>query len=671
MCYYIDYKEKNNTMIVGLFIRHFKVYQGVNYIPICDDYENKFTSFIGDNGVGKSSTLEAANTFFNNGYWNVTKVTKKSQAFIAPVFLIKKTDLLRKVNEDTELINCIEFLSTYFWNVTTDANSNLSKEEYANFFSQRGELKEKFSIDEYYLLLTGIDYDNKSKISFITFNNDLISKIPEELESFNMDRILEVIRSYYKYIYIPVQTSSSDVLRIESTEIQNLMNSNILDDIDEILNEKKFQSEKRRNNISVIDYLNDSLNLYMDEVNQIIQKIDNNYEFKVEGAYKKNLTSNDVRRKILEAYFSIRTLKKDKKEIQELSSGEQRIAIIDIATAFLTNNVDNDEQVIFAIDEPENSLHISKSFNQFERLNKLATNHQILITTHWYGSLPVTHKGYLVYLKKIFMDKVYRVKLHKFKLDNYFESRKKLPKDIMIKGYFELTSSILSCMRADKTNWIICEGTDDKAYIEHYLGKRVENLKIFCVGGCGNVIKIFKYLYTPLSEKDESEEINSKILCLVDTDDNILSLECDSLTRNKKLRIARIQVDNQFNTSLKNLDPNGNHISTEIEDCLNPSILYDAIDSVVNNQGTEIQKQVLSYYKLNEDITVSRVKGEQSIFKLTNIEGADKKGVLYQLFEDSYLKYSICKKYIELSSLLEEDIPHIFEEIAVYFNENI
>ncbi len=26
-------------MIVGLFIRHFKVYQGVNYISICDDYE--------------------------------------------------------------------------------------------------------------------------------------------------------------------------------------------------------------------------------------------------------------------------------------------------------------------------------------------------------------------------------------------------------------------------------------------------------------------------------------------------------------------------------------------------------------------------------------------------------------------------------------------------------
>ncbi|NFG02909.1 ATP-binding protein [Clostridium sporogenes] len=658
-------------MIIGLFIRHYKVYQGVNYIPICDDYDNKFTSFIGDNGVGKSSTLEALNTYFNNGYWNITKSTKKSQAFIAPVFLIKKTDLLKKICSESDMVKYIEFLSTYFWSVTVEANANLSKLEYKNFFLQRDELKEKFSIDEYYLLLLGIEYDNKSKINFITFNSDLDSKIPIELIDFNKDSILEVVKGYYKYIYIPIQTSSSDILRIESKEIQNLMNSNILDDIDKILNEKKFQSEKRRNNISVIDYLNDSLNLYMDEVNKIIQKIDNNYEYKVEGAYKKNLTSNDVRKKILEAYFSIRTLKKDKKEIGELSSGEQRIAIIDIATAFLTNNLEYNEQVILAIDEPENSLHISKAFNQFERLNNLATNHQILITTHWYGSLPVTHRGFLVYLKKKLEEKFYRVKFEKFKFSNYFESRKRLPKDIMLKGYFELTSSILSCMRADKTNWIICEGTDDKIYIEHYLQGKIKNLKVFSVGGCGNVIKIFKYLYTPLSEKDESEEIDSKVLCLVDTDDNIVSLECDSQTKNKKLRIARLQIDNQYKVGLKNLDPNGNHISTEIEDCLNPEILFKAIEEVVNIQGNPEQKQVLRYYKFNEDIPVSRIKGEQSIFKLISIEGVDKKDILYNLFEDKYLKYSICMKYIQLSRELEEVAPLIFNDICAYFEENI
>ena len=37
-------------------------------------------------------------------------------------------------------------------------------------------------------LLTSIDYDNKSKISFITFNNDLINKIPRELKEFTVQK---------------------------------------------------------------------------------------------------------------------------------------------------------------------------------------------------------------------------------------------------------------------------------------------------------------------------------------------------------------------------------------------------------------------------------------------------------------------------------------------------
>lgn len=655
-------------MVVGLFIRHYKVYQGVKYIPICDEYNMKFTSFIGDNGAGKSSTLEALNTFFNNGYWNVTKGTKKSQAFIAPVFLIKKDSLLNKIGSNQEIKDFLEFMSEYFWQVSSEANPNLSKPEYDHFFRQKEELRETICPEEYYLLLIGVEYENKSKISFITFTGDLESTMPEQFRDFDTDMVLEVIKEYYKFIYIPVQISSSDVLRIESKEIQNLMNSNILEDIDKILNEKKFQSESGRKSISVIDYLNNSLNVYMDDVNQIIQKIDNDYEFKVEGGYKKNLTSNDVRIKILEAYFAIRTLKKDKKEIEELSSGEQRIAIIDIATAFLTNNVSNNEQVIFAIDEPESSLHISKAFSQFERLNKLADNHQILLTTHWYGSLPVTHRGCLVYLQKTLMDRVHKVKISSFKLNNYFESRKYLPKDIMLKGYFELTSSILSCMRADNTNWIICEGTDDKAYIEHYLNGKINNLKVFSVGGCGNVIKLFKYLYTPLSEKDESEEIESRILCIVDTDENIISIEGESQTKNKKLRIARLQIDNKYRVELKNMDPNGNHFSTEIEDCLKPEILFEAVKYVVTNQGNNEEKEALSYYKFNEAIPVSKVKGEQSIFELSDIRGVGKKEKLYEIFDNNQLKFSVCRKYIELDQEYKENVPLLFNSILSFFD---
>ncbi|MFU7518072.1 hypothetical protein AB4668_20200, partial [Clostridium sp. HCS.1] len=98
-----------------------------------------------------------------------------------------------------------------------------------------------------------------------------------------------------------------------------------------------------------------------------------------------------------------------------LCSGEQRIAIIDIATAFLLHNDKTDKKIIFAIDERENSLHISKAFNQFERLEGLSSKHQIVITTHWSGALPVTSNRNLQYLEK---DR--KIKISYFNFNNYF-----------------------------------------------------------------------------------------------------------------------------------------------------------------------------------------------------------------------------------------------------------
>ena len=80
----------------------------------------------------------------------------------------------------------------------------------------------------------------------------------------------------------------------------------------------------------------------------------------------------------------------------------------------------------------------------------------------------------------------------------------------MLKSYFELASSILSSMRADNSNWIICEGSDDKLYLKHYL-KDIPNLKLLSVGGCGNVTKLYQYLYIPFSERDEGNALDSKV----------------------------------------------------------------------------------------------------------------------------------------------------------------
>ena len=54
-------------MIVGIFLRYFKTYQGINYISITD--EDRFCGLVGENGIGKSSVLEALDCFFNGKPW--------------------------------------------------------------------------------------------------------------------------------------------------------------------------------------------------------------------------------------------------------------------------------------------------------------------------------------------------------------------------------------------------------------------------------------------------------------------------------------------------------------------------------------------------------------------------------------------------------------------------
>ncbi len=71
--------------------------------------------------------------------------------------------------------------------------------------------------------------------------------------------------------------------------------------------QKKMELQKK---VSLMEYLNSNLDEYMNTINQTIGLIDESYAYKVEHGFKKNLTPLDVRNRILEAYFSIRTLKK-------------------------------------------------------------------------------------------------------------------------------------------------------------------------------------------------------------------------------------------------------------------------------------------------------------------------------------------------------------------------
>ncbi len=103
-------------MLVGLLLRHYKTYANSHFIPLSDSLDNKLNIFIGSNGVGKSSVLEALDSFFNNNSWNVNKNSNKKDSYVCPIFLINKNEI-KGSNEHFEL------LSEYFWEVAPEDSS--------------------------------------------------------------------------------------------------------------------------------------------------------------------------------------------------------------------------------------------------------------------------------------------------------------------------------------------------------------------------------------------------------------------------------------------------------------------------------------------------------------------------------------------------------------------
>ena len=80
-------------MILGVFLRSFKTYKGINYIPLSNG--QKFVGIVGDNGIGKSSILEALDCVFNQKRWNVNITSRRSglgttKPYILPIFYINE-----------------------------------------------------------------------------------------------------------------------------------------------------------------------------------------------------------------------------------------------------------------------------------------------------------------------------------------------------------------------------------------------------------------------------------------------------------------------------------------------------------------------------------------------------------------------------------------------------
>jgi predicted ATP-dependent endonuclease of OLD family len=589
-------------MISAIFLKSFKIYRNIKFISLTNS--NCFTALIGQNGTGKSSVLEALNSYFNNHEWNINKQARSAGGivyintpYVAPVFLILKSELKQSTQLMKSYVSLIQIVSDYLWSIERKGISS-STQEINEFIKYRDELKEEIDHSKYYLVIAGKRFEQQNKIYFGPFHHqdtflksigyneiELDNKAEQYLQedSYIQDKfkgLVDYIQQHYSYVYIPSDIDVKDYTKLETDDMQKLMDKSIKDIIQDTIKQTS------------LDSINKSLNTFIEEISK---KLDS-YTYRKPTGGKASITMPDLVSTIIREYFSIRFLTKkisgEYIPVNNLSSGEKRKSLIDLSYAFLSQ-AERKETIILAIDEPEISLHVSSCFDQFEKLYRLSENrNQIILTTHWYGFLPAMQSGTAVFLN-IEDDKVIS---EKYDLGNYREKiiqtirkeKGKLPYDVFLKSNYDLVQSIiLSIRKPNSYKWILCEGSSEKIYFSHFFKKEIEDgyLRILPLGGCGEIVRIYEYLQVGIEEKDGA--ISGKILALIDTDEQLNKFK--PLKTIKCLSFKRLYFKDG-KVSLIDIDASDVANTTEIEDALSAKLFCE----VLSNIGTSEIKRIIS-----------------------------------------------------------------------------
>lgn len=635
-------------MIIGVFLRHYKIYKGANYIPFGINQIENLNLFIGQNGAGKSSILEALDTYFNQREFIFHTSEKKTEAFVAPLFYIPKEDLQKKFSKNSQ--KAIPVISEFLFGINFNPSSNYKP--YESFFEQQKNLIQ-FKNDNYMFLLANWGQSERNDEVFITFNVAIKKKL-QELEEFDDDKkysklinsLKADISKYFAYQYIPVETSIQDFLRLESKGMQDLMSEDVKKRIEKTLSEKLPIKAGRVRSQSILDIVNTDLENFVAEVENTIQEIDNEYDFQKKFKEKTKITANHLTDVMIETFFSKRKLKKGEKPIKYLSAGERKKALIDIAYAFLTQNTERDRKFILAIDEPESSLHISMCYEQFDRLERLANdfNTQLLVTSHWYGALPIIDKGNLYHISP--SDSTTSPSISEFSFRNYFEENGSHPNDVQFKSFFDLASAIISSLRNKENNWMIVESEEDKNYINKHIDSSI-SIKYLPVGGCGIVKLLYNYLHTPISHKSEKKELLGRVFCLIDTDiQGVGTQDIPAEIKGNLLKLRRLQIEESQEIKLHKLETDIKY-PTEIEESMDPKAFYLALKETIESSNNEEIKTTFASFGFDEDAKNSYIKGDNSIiFPIKIDEGKNPnrlKDKIVEFIDDN--KKLICDNY--------------------------
>lgn len=542
-----------------------------------------FSSFIGDNGVGKSSVLEALDSFFNDTEWTLNhnvleKGFSEREPYICPVFLIEK----KRIHKSSNFHKHLEVVSDIIWQIEAEDFISSHAAVAKIFCEHRDSLVVKHPSEDYFIFPIGVKKISKTSQEFtlsifegiedfsIRLNDEAGADLNEYYES-----SYRFAKNGYSYIYLPSDIDFGQYTKIEGETVQALMGEKVEEVVREFISDHQVRE------------INQQLSSFMDSVSSRLE----NYEYK-KPARKQNLfNQTHFASKVIEAYFSSKVLNLITEEgvqtpIYDLSSGEKRRAIIDIAKAFLTGAGESRKaQVILAVDEPEISLHTASCFPQFEKLKYIASNYiQVMLTTHWYGFMPIVSNGSAIYISGERSEN-YLLNLKRFR-DDISQLRRKtkgsLPSNIELKGINDLVQSVISSVMGGNYKWIICEGVSDKIYLDCFCSGE-EGLMVLPVSGAPMVKKFYTYIYLALL--DERSDIKGKVYFLLDTDEEHEFYEAKD--KISSIRIRRLLNDSEEGgTKLVTITSSKVSPPTEIEDSLNPEIFLLSIKEVAREYGS-------------------------------------------------------------------------------------
>lgn len=579
-------------MILGIFLRHIKVYKGINFIPLSDG--KSFCGLVGDNGVGKSSVLEALDIIFNNREWNINiehNNSKSNEAYIVPIFCLRK-DL---VTED-KYKNSLSLIDNILRSIVIEGLSpkvitiaKKMKECLDSFiFSNKDH-------DQYYLVPLGITSSNNLTFGILnsTYKTQYMNSTEPDKDEFEEDedaedRWLDQFKDLFKYItlnlmnyiYIPKELSAEQFTKLHNKQFQSLMGKSLEETLSEYLTTTDIRG------------INTKLDSIIDGITSDLKE----YEYRTEHTRQQKIKKADIYNLIIEAYFGIRHIHLKRKDgyilIDQLSSGEKQKAIINITHSLLEKRQSSEKEqiIILGVDEPESSLHISACFDIFQKIYSISRKcNQIIFTSHWYGFLPSVIDGNTTIISQT-VDLVHEFDF--LNISKYREETKqliasstkeqKLPSSIKLKSMNDLVQSIVcGSMGEEPFNWLICEGSSEKIYFNAFLKDLIEShkLRILPVGSYKEVKKLYDHL--SIAFKEFKSEITGKVFLLIDTDINAIKgtgvLQDNEHPCLKFRRLALVAGDDNINC-IEKIDTAKTVEATELEDVLHAATFKRTIE---------------------------------------------------------------------------------------------